>query len=287
MKAKEDPLKKSSRELLSCISPRSPNSRKGQHFELSITGSNSAKSNESKDSSVGFILPDVICGHGLPISNNIEEESIKFKINKLVNSYDLVLIVLNERLRDLEKRMSKHVRKSRALPFRTVMTNLLRDTHKLYCVQLALLTLLDPAKTEEAEFDGANAAANHTKFDSFDYQTVLEDPNTKIVFKSVQRWFIPFGKIHKTFQEIHKHLRNFKKEGFDYNNIEISAVAFDKLEEAHTRCLERMDAANNALNKFDLKTAATAVHAAIRFRKLSPKASQRSAAAKAAASFIK
>lgn len=183
----------------------------------------------------------------------------------MINSYDLSVIVLNERLRNLSKDMKIHKRQARSNQFSGTMASLTRDTHKLYSVQLALLTLLDP------DLNDSSAKGSLNQFEKFDYEEIAQEPDTLIALATIQRWFAPGGKIFKAFKEIHSHFSSIRKEGLAFESLDISETALDKLDEAQTRCLERIDAASEVLKRLDIRTAATAIKAAVRFAKLSPK----------------
>ncbi|GBG28006.1 Hypothetical Protein FCC1311_042292 [Hondaea fermentalgiana] len=112
---------------------------------------------------------------------------------------------------------------------------------------------------------------NVHEFDTFDYERIKEETDYRITLKMLQRWFTWGGRIHAAFEKLRNHARALRRQGFDFSKLHLSWAGFRQIDEASTRCLERMDTIRELLRRFDLQNATTAVMAAMRFRKLSPK----------------
>mmetsp|Transcript_3530 Transcript_3530/g.6833 ORF Transcript_3530/g.6833 Transcript_3530/m.6833 type:complete len:316 (-) Transcript_3530:976-1923(-) len=239
----DSPLRRSSRSLLEKNSPRSPNARRIQQYDLSISGAATEHNLNQQEQ---------------------DEDSLSTKVKRLTNSYDRVVMVLSERLESLRDVANSNTSKASSAPFRRLLAGLCKDTHKLYKLLHATLILLDGENTEETE--------DMKRLDRFNYDLIAEDTNFNIGLASLQRWLGPQGKIHCAFQELDKQLLEIRREGLSFDSLPLSAHGFDKIDEVCTRCLERIDAAAQYLRQMNMRGAATAVQAAVRLLKTSPTA---------------
>lgn len=295
---------------MECSSPRSPTAKLNQLYELRISGRESDRCNRTNDFTLATLQPGInhhnatwfhpeavhrlrlstvnrtetrrsSCGsfHAGSVESKLEaSQGLENSLQSILNTYDRVLLVLGERLRELEQVAADRPRRANSSTCRELWARLMRDTHKLYTLLIASLILFE--KDEDLEKPRAETKASSHRgskldvheFDNYNYDTIVDETSDyRITLKTLQRWYTPNGRIHCAFESLRQHLRNVKRQGLDINQLNLSERGFQKIDEATTRCLERLNGLQEAIQRFDLHVAATTVIAAMRWRKLSPK----------------
>jgi len=143
----------------------------------------------------------------------------------------------------------------------------------LFLLTAATLTLVAP---DLRRCDAPNL--DLSQFDGFDYASFAAEESLQLVVRTILRWYNPVGRIARTLEQLHVSAVEARRSGFNLEDRGLKPSTAERIDDAGVRCLERIDAALNFLGQFDLYTAATAVLAAVRWKKRSPTNAMRRAA---------